>query len=63
MRVIKEGKIPPPEERIKTCFICDTKMAYKEEDIRFDMVFEKYIVCPVCNQRLYPSIFDKKVKK
>lgn len=60
MRIIKEGKI---KEKIKKCFNCSTKMAYKKSDINLNMDFNEYIICPICKQHLLTSIFDKKVKK
>ena len=63
MRIIKKGKIPLPKEKIKVCWNCNTEMAYVKDDYFLDINYDKYIICPVCRQRLNPSIFDKKVKR
>lgn len=60
MRVISKDE----QERIKQCSCCNSMIAYKMEDVRFDNVLNtKEIVCPVCNKWIKASIFDKKVKQ
>lgn len=63
MRIIKEGKIPRPKEKIKVCRNCNTEFAYTKDDYFWDIDFENFIVCPVCKYKLTPSIFDKKVRR
>lgn len=63
MRIVKEGKIPEIEEKYKNCFNCNTEMAYTQDDIKLDIDYDKFITCPICNQKLHPSIFDRKVRK
>ena len=57
MRVIKENNV----ERQVKCETCKSIIAYKSENI--DKTFYPTIRCPVCNQLIRVSIFNKKVKK
>ena len=59
MRVIEENK----GERIHKCGFCGSLIAYQYRDIRRDIWNDKYIRCPVCEEKCTPSIFDRKVKK
>ena len=63
VRIIKLGNIPPEQEKYKKCKNCETEFAYKKSDIKFDLDYEQYVVCPLCNRMILVSIFDKKVKK
>ena len=58
MRLIKENK----QERIHKCGFCKSILAYKHTDILSDFWDNKYMKCPVCKERIYPSIFNRKVK-
>lgn len=59
MRVVRKDT----SERIKTCRACKSEIAYKTEDVKFDRWDSKrYIKCPVCNESITVSIFDRKVK-
>lgn len=58
MRIISKDN----KERITQCKCCNSKIAYKMEDVFFGIFNGKQIRCPVCEEFIKISIFDKKVK-
>lgn len=59
MRVISKNEV----ERIKKCHVCESVIAYKKEDIFLGFWDKKKIKCPVCEEHIDVSIFDRKVKR
>lgn len=52
MKIIKEGIIPPPKEKKKTCKKCNCEFTYTEVDIKSDYWDDgaiKWVECPTCN--------------
>lgn len=68
MRIIKRGLKPEKNiERLKKCRVCKTVFAYTSKDLQ-EFGYDAYtwhfgVICPVCENYLSKSIFDKKVKK
>ncbi len=58
MEIISKDK----QERITKCKCCNTQISYKLEDCFFDLWNKRRLRCPVCNEWIKTSIFDKKVK-
>lgn len=67
MRIIKKGVKPKNVERIKKCNVCKTVFAYTYKDLHefgYDAdCFYLGLICPICENHLSKSIFDKKAKK
>lgn len=67
MEILKKGKIPPKIRKKKKCRNCKSELIYTDEDMKITTDIEyfpyEYFECPVCGEELYPSVFDKKVKK
>lgn len=66
MKIIKQGKIRKGTDRIKKCSHCKTIFQYGQRDI-IDLTTDGQEVfdgvqCPVCEELIATSIFDKKVK-
>lgn len=57
MRIISKDN----RERITQCKYCNTKIAYKNEDVFLGMWAIKQIQCPVCKQSIKISVFDRRV--
>lgn len=63
MRIIQKGKMPLPlKEKRKKCSNCGTIMAYTEGDICINMNYDEYVECPLCSEKLYVSIFDRRIR-
>ncbi len=66
MRIIKRGIKPENVERLKKCHVCKTVFAYTYKDLHefgYDEdTWYQGLICPVCENHLSKSIFDKKVK-
>ena len=59
MRIIKKDE----KERIKKCKFCNTKFAYKMEDVFESLGFDtRCVECPICNKWNIISKFDRSVK-
>ncbi len=66
MKIVKQGKINHIV-RIKKCKFCNTVFTYNEEDALVIFNIEKSrirvgVVCPVCEEIIKISAFDKKAK-
>lgn len=62
MRVFEENN----QEYLHKCKTCKSIIAYKRTELKIcysNLIMDKYIKCPVCGERTYISIFDKKVEK
>lgn len=47
MRIIKEGKLPPKEKKLK-CSKCGCVFMYDRSDIKSDQREGNWVVCPTC---------------
>jgi len=57
MRVIKEYN----QERMRKCKNCKSTYAYTLREVR--KLIYRTVICPVCKEVDFVSIFDKKVKE
>lgn len=57
MRVLKRVNI----ERKHKCQYCKSIFAYEEKDV--NRVMDNSVVCPVCNNIVSVSLFDRKVEE
>ena len=58
MRIISKDT----HERITKCKACKSEIAYEMKDVIFDTWdSSRRIKCPVCNEKISVSIFDRKV--
>lgn len=49
MRIIKEGKLPPKEKKMK-CKNCGCVFMYEPSDVHSDQREGDYVVCPTCKK-------------
>ena len=59
MRVLKKISY----EKIHKCPNCKSLIAYTPQDIVRNFFDDKFIICPVCREDVWISIFDRKVKE
>ena len=59
MRVLKKQSY----EKVHKCPHCKSLIAYTPQDIVRNFLDDKFIICPVCREDVWISIFDRKVKK
>ena len=59
MRILKKKSY----EKVHKCPNCKSLIAYTPQDIVRDLFDNKFIICPVCRDFVWISIFDRKVKK
>jgi hypothetical protein len=50
MKIIKEGKIPTPEEKVFVCSHCKCEFIADIYDIHCRQIYGAYVECPTCGK-------------
>ena len=62
MKILEKYGKNSNNQYIKRCSDCKSLLVYDNEDLKFDLDFDEYIECPVCNNRIYIGMFKIKYK-